>query len=108
MVRIYTDKMMPFQGDLKMLDFSTENMYSEHIAKMVSWHRYYTRFWKQSMMFCDWRWPDFLNMQRRDKVGSTGISEPKFLKAVTGRNFTFLYDINLGKLLSMLLRALII
>ena len=34
-----------------MLDYSTANMYSEHMAKLVSWHRYYTRFWKQSALF---------------------------------------------------------
>jgi len=97
MVRIYTDKMVPFQGDLRMLDFSVENMYSEHIAKLVSWHRYYTRFWKQSTLFCDWRWPDFLNWNTRGMIGSTGISEPKFLKAVTGKNLSFLDGIELGK-----------
>ncbi len=97
LVRIYTDKMVPFQGDRLMLDFSTDNMYSEHIAKLVSWHRYYTRFWKQSALFCDWRWPDFLNRLAPGMIGSTGISEPKFLNAVTGRQFTFLDGINLGK-----------
>ena len=96
-VRIYTDKMVPFQGDLRMLDFSAENMYSEHIAKLVSWHRYYTRFWKQSTLFCDWRWPDFLNWNTPGMIGSTGISEPKFLKAVTGKNLSFLDGINIGK-----------
>lgn len=96
-VKIYTDKMVPFQGDMKMLDFSTENMYSEHIAKFVSWHRYYTRFWKQSVQFCDWRWPDFLNLYGPGKVGSTGVAEPKFLNAVTGKNFSFLDGIELGK-----------
>jgi len=96
-VKIYTDKMVPFQGDMKMLDFSTENMYSEHVAKLVSWHRYYTRFWKQSTQFCDWRWPDFLNLYGRGKVGSTGVAEPKFLNAVTGKNFSFLDGIELGK-----------
>jgi len=97
LVRIYTDKMVPFQGDRRMLDFSTENMYSEHIAKLVSWHRYYTRFWKQSALFCDWRWPDFLNRLAPGMVGSTGMAEPKFLNAVTGRHCTFLDGINLGK-----------
>jgi len=96
-VKIYTDKMVPFQGDMKMLDFSTENMYSEHVAKLVSWHRYYTRFWKQSVQFCDWRWPDFLNLYGPGKVGSTGVAEPKFLNAVTGKNFSFLDGIELGK-----------
>ena len=80
-----------------MLDYGTENMYSEHIAKLVAWHRYYTRFWKQSALFCDWRWPDFVNPNASSKVGSTGESEPKFFNAVTGKNFTFLDGIELGR-----------
>ncbi len=97
LVKIITNKMVPFQGDELMFDYSTENMYSEHIAKLVSWHRYYTRFWKQSALFCDWRWADFVNFQAPDKVGSTGIAEPKFLNAVTGKNLTFLDSIELGR-----------
>jgi len=95
-VKIVTDKMVPFQGDLDMLDFSENNIYSEHMARMVSWHRYYARFWKQSMLFCDSRWPDFVNIHRPDKIGSTGIAEPKYIKAVTGKDFSFLDGINLG------------
>jgi hypothetical protein len=30
---------------------------------LVSWQRYYTRFWKQSMLFCDTRWPDLEHPQ---------------------------------------------
>jgi aldehyde:ferredoxin oxidoreductase len=96
-VKIVTDKMVPFQGDMDMLDFSENNIYSEHMAKMVSWQRYYTRFWKQSMLFCDSRWPDFVNIHRPDKIGSTGIAEPKYIKAVTGKDFSFLDGINLGR-----------
>jgi len=96
-VQIITDKMEPFQGDMKMLDFSTENMYSKHMIKLVTWHRYYTRFWKQSAQLCDFRWPDFLNLYAPDKVGATGIAEPIFFNAVTGKNFTYLDGINLGK-----------
>jgi aldehyde:ferredoxin oxidoreductase len=96
-VKIITDKMVPFQGDMLMLDFSDKNIYSQHMAKLVAWHRYYTRFWKQSALFCDWRWPDFLNQYAPGKVGSTGEAEPKFLNAVTGRNMTFLDSINLGR-----------
>ena len=96
-VKIITDKMVPFQGDMLMMDFSDKNMYSEHMAKFVSWHRYYTRFWKQSALFCDNRWPDFVNVYRENKVGSTGEAEPKFFDAVTGKNFTFLDGIELGK-----------
>jgi aldehyde:ferredoxin oxidoreductase len=97
MVRIFTDKMEPFEGDRLMLDYSDDNIYSEHIAKLVSWHRYYTRFFKQSLLFCDSRWPDMFNPHAGDNVGSTGLAEPKFLKAVTGKDLSFLEGIELGK-----------
>jgi aldehyde:ferredoxin oxidoreductase len=96
-VKIVTDKMVPFQDDLEMLDFSENNIYSEHMAKLVSWQRYYTRFWKQSMLFCDSRWPDFMNIHRPDNIGSTGIAEPKYVKAVTGKDFSFADGIDLGR-----------
>ncbi len=94
---IVTDKMVPFQGDRLMLDGSEENRYSEHMAKLVSWHRYYTRFYKQSLLLCDWRWPDLENYRAPGRVGSTGEAEPMFLKAVTGKSITFLEGIELGK-----------
>jgi aldehyde:ferredoxin oxidoreductase len=96
-VKIITGKMVPFQGDMDMLDFSENNIYSEHIAKLVSWHRYYTRFWKQSMLFCDARWPDFVNIHRSDGIGSTSIAEPRYIKAVTGKDFSFEDGIELGR-----------
>jgi aldehyde:ferredoxin oxidoreductase len=96
-VKIITDKMVPYAGDLRMLDFSESNIYSEHMAKLVSWHRYYTRFWKQSALFCDLRWPDTINGRAPDKIGSTGEAEPKFFHAVTGKDFSFLDGINLGR-----------
>jgi aldehyde:ferredoxin oxidoreductase len=97
LVKICSSKMVPFEGDLLMLDYSDENMYSEHMAKLVSWHRYFTRFWKQSALFCDWRWPDFVNLNVPDKVGSTGKAEPRFFNAVTGKDFTFLDGVELGR-----------
>jgi aldehyde:ferredoxin oxidoreductase len=96
-VKIITDKMVPFQGDREMLDFSENNIYSEHMARLVSWQRYYTRFWKQSMLFCDSRWPDFVNIHRPDKIGSTGIAEPRYIKAVTGKDVSFQHGIDLGR-----------
>ena len=96
-VKVITDKMVPYDGDTRMLDFSAANIYSEHMAKLVAWHRYYTRFWKQSMLFCDVRWPDFVNLYAPGKIGSTGVAEPKYLKAVTGKDFSFLDGINLGR-----------
>ena len=96
-VKIVTNKMVPFQGDMEMLDFSENNIYSEHMAKLVAWHRYYTRFWKQSMLFCDSRWPDFVNIHRPDHIGSTGTAEPRYVKAVTGNDFSFQDGIALGR-----------
>lgn len=94
--KILTDKMVPYQGDLHMLDFSEKNIYSEHMVKLVAWHRYYTRFWKQSMLFCDVRWPDLYNINVPDKIGCTGIAEPKYMKAITGKDFSFEDGIKLG------------
>ena len=96
-VTIITDKMIPYQDDRLMLDFSTDNMYSLHMAKLVTWHRCYTRFWKQSMLLCDNRWPDFINSYAPDMIGSTGKAEPGFLRAVTGRTISFLKGIQLGR-----------
>ncbi|MGA1875560.1 MAG: aldehyde ferredoxin oxidoreductase N-terminal domain-containing protein [bacterium] len=96
-VTIFTDKMIPFQGDRLMLDYSTENMYSEHIVKLVAWHRRYTRFWKQSVLLCDWAWPDMLNLNRPDKRGSTPEAEPTFLRAVTGLDLSFEEGMELGR-----------
>jgi aldehyde:ferredoxin oxidoreductase len=97
LVTIYTDKMVPFEGDRLMLDYSTDNMYSEHIAKLVAWHRYYTRFWKQSALYCDWRWPDFTNSAAPNNIGSTGEAEPSFFNLVTGEQLTFLDGIEIGR-----------
>jgi len=96
-VKLITDKMVPYEGDTLMLDFSESNIYSEHMAKLVSWHRYYTRFWKQSTLFCDLRWPDYINGHAPGMVGSTGEAEPRFYNAVTGENLSFLDGINLGR-----------
>ncbi len=97
LVKIHTDKMVPFDDDPLMLDYSTDNIYSEHIVKLVAWHRYYTRFWKQSMLFCDFLYPDFLNMVTADNRGMVGQGEPKFFNAVTGKDFSFVDGIDLGK-----------
>jgi aldehyde:ferredoxin oxidoreductase len=101
-VKIITDKMVPFQGDMEMLDFSESNIYSEHMAKLVSWQRYYTRFWKQSMLFCNNRWPDFVNVHQADAdnplgIGATGMVEPEYVKAVTGKDLSFEDGIETGR-----------
>ncbi len=96
-VKIVTEKMEPYSDDPQMLDFSTENLYSEHQAKLVAWHRHYSRFWKQSALYCDLRWPDFINMKAPDGRGLSGEGEPKFFNAVTGKNLSFLDGIEIGE-----------
>jgi len=100
LVRIFTDRMEPYHRDpdrMSMMDYGTENIYSEHMAKLVAWHRHYTRFWKQSMLFCDWRWPDFVNIMQPDREGSSGVAEPAFFRAVTGRELSFGEGVELGR-----------
>ncbi len=95
--KITTAKMVPYDDDPNMVDYSTENIYSESFAKLVVWQRHYTRFWKQSALYCDFRYPDFTNYNREDNVGITGDGEPKFWNAVTGQDLTFLDGIELGR-----------
>ncbi len=97
MMELHVQKMVPFQNDQFMLDMSEQNLYSEHMAKLVTWQRYYTRFYKQSALFCDWRWPDFMNPYGDNNEGATGIAEPMLIKAVTGRDISFLDGINMGR-----------
>lgn len=96
-VEICVSKMVPYCDDLKMLDYGAGNMYSEHMAKLVAWHRRYTRFWKISVLFCDWRWPDFVNLNAPGKVGCTGEAEPRFFRAVTGWDLSFRDSMELGR-----------
>jgi len=95
--RLYTDRMVPFHDDPRMVDFSDDNMYSESVAKLVAWHRRYTRFWKHSALFCDLQYPDFFNWAAAGYKGITGEGEPRFFKAVTGRDISFAEGIELGR-----------
>ena len=95
--KIVSEKLMPYEGDPSMLDFSTDNIYSEHMVKLVAWHRHYGRFWKQSALFCDYRFADFYNPNTPDKRGMTGEGEPKFFNAVTGKTFSFIDGMELGR-----------
>lgn len=97
LTKIVAEKLIPYENDPLMLDFSTDNIYSEHMAKLVAWHRHYTRFWKQSVLYCDMRWPEFINSRLPGYKGLTGEGEPKFLNAVTGKKFSFLDGIELGR-----------
>jgi aldehyde:ferredoxin oxidoreductase len=96
-VKIYSDKMIPYENDPAMFDWTTENMYSESVAKLVAWQRHYSRFWKQSVLFCDFSFPDIMNFSTPDKRGMTGEGEPKFFNAVTGKKITFAEGMEMGR-----------
>ncbi len=96
-VERWADKLIPFEGDPYMLDFSTENMYSEHIAKLVAWQKYYSRFWKQGVGYCDWAFPDFVSTYAPNKNGMSPEAEPKFYNAVTGKNISYRDGMEAGR-----------
>lgn len=95
--KVVAEKLEPFAGNPQMLDYSTDNIYSDHMAKLVAWFRHYTRFWKQSALYCDYRWPDFVRNDAPGNIGTTGEGEPQYLNAVTGKDFSFLEGMELGK-----------
>ncbi|MBW2367519.1 MAG: aldehyde:ferredoxin oxidoreductase [Deltaproteobacteria bacterium] len=96
-VEKWAEKLIPFEGDPQMLNYSTENMYSAHIAKTVAWQRYYSRFWKQGVGFCDFAFPDFVNTYAPDMDGLSPEAEPKFYNAVTGKNITYRDGMEIGR-----------
>ncbi|PKQ30410.1 MAG: hypothetical protein CVT60_00075 [Actinobacteria bacterium HGW-Actinobacteria-10] len=96
LAEIIGKKTAPY-NDPMMVDYSEEGVFSEAMAKTVAWHRHYTRFWKQSMLYCDWAWADFVNPYGPEYEGITPEGEPKFLNAVTGGNMTFEEGMEVGR-----------
>ena len=96
-VERWAERLIPFEGDPRMMDFSTENMYSEHIAKFVAWQKYYSRFWLQGVGFCDFAFPEFINAYAPDNHGMTPEAEPKFYNAVTGKGITYRDGMDIGR-----------
>jgi aldehyde:ferredoxin oxidoreductase len=98
-VEMLSAKVLPFSGDPYMFDYGEgpTGIYSDHRVKTIAWHRHYTRFWLQSILFCDWVWPQFFTPNSADKNGSTPEGEPKFFNAVTGRKTTFIEGMEAGR-----------
>ena len=103
--QIIAKKGAPY-NDPMMADYSDEGIYSEGMAKTVAFHRHYTRFWKQSALYCDWAWADFVNPYGPDYEGITGEGEPKFFNAVTGKNLTYEEGLEIGRKIWNLDRAI--
>ena len=91
-----------------MFDYSEgpTGIYSEHRVKTIAWHRHYTRFWKQSMLYCDWVWPQFISTNSAELLGPTPEGEPMFLKAVTGKDLSFVEGMEIGRKIWNLDRAI--
>ncbi len=83
-------------------------IYSEHKAKFIAWHRYYTRYYKESIGYCDFVYPMFAAPNTPDYSGWTPEYEPKFINAITGNNMTFEDGIKAGRKIWNLNRAIFI
>jgi aldehyde:ferredoxin oxidoreductase len=76
-------------SDPMMADYSDQGIYSEAMAKTVAWSNHYAGFWKQSLLLCDWAYPDIFNYYGPNMMGLTPQAEPLFFNAVTGQGITF-------------------
>ncbi len=102
---IIAEKCVPYSDPL-MADYSDEGIYKEPMAKLVQWHRHYSNYYKQSLLFCDWAYADFVNPYAEGKKGLTGEAEPKFFTAVTGIEQSFEEGIEIGRKIWNLDRAI--
>ncbi len=85
-------------GDPMGWDYSEEGIYGDPKVQAISWHRHYTRFWKQSLAFCDWAWPNFINFNSADgdMSGASPEFEVRFYNAVTGKSLTWEEGLEIG------------
>jgi len=95
-------------GDPMGWNYSAEGIYTEAKAKAIAWQRHYTRFWKQSMLMCDWAWPMLINYNAPDGdfTGATPNFEPRFYKAVTGNDLSWEEGLEIGRKIWNLNRAI--
>lgn len=105
LAEIMAEKLSPY-NDPMMIDYSDDGIYSEAMAKTVAWHRRYTRFWKQSIGFCDWAFADFVNPYAEDNKGLSPDAEVRFFKAVTGQDLSFEASMDIGRRIWTLDRAI--
>lgn len=101
LVNLIAAKLSPYAKDRpEVLDYSDANMYSEAVAQLVRWQTHYCRFWKNSALLCDFRWPDLYNTNAPGYVGATGTpnaGEQVFWNAVTGEDLSFEDGIEKGR-----------
>ncbi len=105
--KIISEKCIPFNDPL-MIDFSDQNIYSEHMAKTTAWLMYYTLFWKQTCGLCDNAFADFVNPYGPNNRGITPEGEVRFFKAVTGIDLSFTDSMEVGKKIWNLERTILV
>ena len=96
--KLYTDAMVPYQGDPFMVDHSDgpTGIYSDSKVKQVAWIKHYEKFWVGAGGFCGWRWPMCITNNTADRRGPTPEAERRFWNAVTGNNLTFADYMDIG------------
>jgi len=72
-------------------------IYSEHKARWVAWHQHYWNYYKESVGFCDWGYSQLFSAAHPEGKGHTPEAEPRFLKAITGRNHSFEDGLEIGR-----------
>jgi aldehyde:ferredoxin oxidoreductase len=97
--------LVPYK-DPMMIDYSEDNIYSENKAKMIAWMKSYNLYWKNSIGFCDWAWPDLINLNQEDYKGFSPEAEPEFFNAVTGQKLSFEDGMEIGTKIWNLDRAI--
>jgi aldehyde:ferredoxin oxidoreductase len=106
--KLYTDAMVPYQGDVFMVDYSDgpTGIYSDSTVKQVAWVKHYEKFWIGAGGFCGWRWPMCITNNTADRRGPTPQAEPRFWNAVTGKNISFADGMETGHKIYTLDRAI--
>jgi aldehyde:ferredoxin oxidoreductase len=96
--KLYTEAMVPYNGDEFMIDYSDgpTGIYSDSKVKQVAWVKHYEKMWIGGGGFCGWRWPMCITNNTEDRRGPTPNAEPRFWKAVTGQDLSFADGMELG------------
>lgn len=79
-------------------DYSEDGIYSDDRVAEIAWFRHHNSFHIQSMLFCDWVWPRYIDYKNPDDYkGPTPEGEVKFINAVTGQNLTYADTLEIGR-----------
>jgi aldehyde:ferredoxin oxidoreductase len=112
-VKVTASGALPYTDDPFMFDYSWNTdqayrtgIYSDHKAKFVAWRQHYAMFFKESVLLCDWAFANLNSQATPDGKGATPLAEPRFLRAVTGRDFRFTDGIEIGRRIWNIKRAI--